>query len=758
MANYKAKFISGDPNDGTKDFSITFELYRDDILINKYIDSFQGSGLVGAYTYKKATKEIYIKADDYFYDAFGAWGREGTKYNLPINDISKDDKINIEGYVFPEEPSTPTNPTGDIKIFVDAFNTEFDKEIKSLSDLQSTLKNTYSEAIKISTPRTSTWPKDASVVTIGDLFKYTFPDISTDTFMTPPEYTSYVGGTTPIVNPEKQEDYNSWDKDLKSTPEIKKMFNDIKRGLILNTKIKKYNEIKKPGITNPSLYSPGQYYFDFFMDTILSSNGAIKSPSDGNGGNYAFDSEFRSKNGTSSVSLFDATGEVEISRHDAAKLIDGTGSLDYYEFSEILKHGYTNQGIKYEMEDYFGVDIIGEGDDTTPSNSFTSLKKQYKSGLLNDLKDDPKFNPLRGEIVDATGKVSNWYFPEPSIDVTGYQFTGNYEHILLYKAFVQAGDNYKSVVLPYYGTPPPEPETPPSNVSVKVQDPTAVGEVQFKFNVEKTDTFIVVGGTVSPALEFTIVPNDGSEYIIDTSYMDDKFDDSDLDDEYKEDVFAGDEELKNVYDSYIVQLEAASGQNLTPEEKDDIAKEIVKYKPGKPSKTPPPDVVKAMKDYGITSPLEQAHFLAQCAHESGQFAWKREFASGKAYEGRSDLGNTSAGDGVRYKGRGYIQITGKANYTSYNKYLKGRGINDDVVANPELLEGKYAADCSVWFWCVAGPSGVKNFPKKAKEGASVDVVTKISKWVNGGTNGLNDRIEKFGYYWSVLEKNGSAYS
>jgi hypothetical protein len=537
MANYKAKFISGDPNDGTKDFSITFELYRDDILISKYIDSFQGSGLVGAYTYKKSTKEIYIKADDYFYDAFGAWGREGTKYNLPINDISKDDKINIEGYVFPEEPSTPTNPTGDIKIFVDAFNTEFDKEIKSLSDLQSTLKNTYSEAIKISTPRTSTWPKDASVVTIGDLFKYTFPDISTDTFMEPPKYISYVG-TTPIVDPEKQEDYNSWDKDLKSTPEIEKMFNDIKRGLRLNTKINRYNEIKKPGITNPSLYSPGQYYFDFFMDTILSPYGAIKSPNDGNGGSYAFDSEFRSKNGTSSVSLFDATGEVEISRHDATKLIDGTGSLDYYEFSEILKHGYTEQGIKYEMEDYFGVDIIGEGDDTTPSKSFTSLKKQYKSGLLSDLKDDLKFNPLRGEIVDATGKVSNWFFPEPSIDVTGYQFTGNYEHILLYKAFVQAGDNYKSVVLPYYGPTPPEPETPPSNVFVKVQDPTAVGEVQFKFNVEKTDTFIVVGGTVSPALEFTIVPNDGSEYIIDTSYADDKFDDSDLDDDYKESDFS----------------------------------------------------------------------------------------------------------------------------------------------------------------------------------------------------------------------------
>ena len=82
----------------------------------------------------------------------------------------------------------------------------------------------------------------------------------------------------------------------------------------------------------------------------------------------------------------------------------------------------------------------------------------------------------------------------------------------------------------------------------------------------------------------------------------------------------------------------------------------------------------------------------------------------------------------------------------------------DVVANPELLEGKFAADCSVWFWKILGPQGVKNFPKKANEGATEAVVTKISRWVNGGDNGLADRKEKFAYYWSVLEKNASAYS
>ena len=231
-----------------------------------------------------------------------------------------------------------------------------------------------------------------------------------------------------------------------------------------------------------------------------------------------------------------------------------------------------------------------------------------------------------------------------------------------------------------------------------------------------------------------------------------------LGDEYIESEFAGDEELKATFDAYIEQISQDKNSNITPEEKTEIAKEMVKYKPGKPSKTPPADIIKAMKDYGITSALERAHFLAQCAHESGQFAWKREFASGKAYEGRESLGNTQKGDGVRYKGRGYIQITGRANYTEYNKYLKSKGINDDVVANPELLEGKFAADCSVWFWKIAGPKGVKNFPKKANEGAGMDIVTKISIWINGGENGLADRKEKFTYYWSVLEKSPSSYT
>jgi predicted chitinase len=174
-------------------------------------------------------------------------------------------------------------------------------------------------------------------------------------------------------------------------------------------------------------------------------------------------------------------------------------------------------------------------------------------------------------------------------------------------------------------------------------------------------------------------------------------------------------------------------------------------------KQPPSDVIKAMKDYGISTPLQRAHFLAQISHESGQFRYTEEIASGAAYEGRSDLGNTQPGDGKRYKGRGYMQLTGRSNYIAYNKYLKTRGIEDDVVANPSLVASKYAADVSAWYWAVLGPKGPKKFNQKANEGSSVATVTKISKWVNGGTNGLEDRIQKFNYYWSVLQKDPNAY-
>lgn len=129
--------------------------------------------------------------------------------------------------------------------------------------------------------------------------------------------------------------------------------------------------------------------------------------------------------------------------------------------------------------------------------------------------------------------------------------------------------------------------------------------------------------------------------------------------------------------------------------------------------------------FGISTPLRMAHYLAQIAHESCGLRYTQEIASGKAYEGRKDLGNTHAGDGVRYKGRGLIQITGRANYTAYAKYC-----GYDVVEHPELLERPLGAvKSSMWYWWKHGLSLL----------ADKDDVVAVTKRINGGTNGLSSR-------------------
>jgi putative chitinase len=138
-----------------------------------------------------------------------------------------------------------------------------------------------------------------------------------------------------------------------------------------------------------------------------------------------------------------------------------------------------------------------------------------------------------------------------------------------------------------------------------------------------------------------------------------------------------------------------------------------------------------MSDYEINTSLRKAHFLAQLAHESMEFIYSEEIASGAAYEGRKDLGNTQKGDGVRFKGRGLIQITGRTNYTNYGKY---RGKDYLTGDNPKLLstDPETAVDCSCWFWKT----------RKLNELADIDDVRAITKKINGGLNGFEDRKQK----------------
>ncbi len=136
-----------------------------------------------------------------------------------------------------------------------------------------------------------------------------------------------------------------------------------------------------------------------------------------------------------------------------------------------------------------------------------------------------------------------------------------------------------------------------------------------------------------------------------------------------------------------------------------------------------------MADYSINTRLRMAHFLAQVGHESGELRYSEEIASGVAYEGRTDIGNTQPGDGPRFKGRGLIQLTGRANYTAYSE---ARGI--DYTVNPELLstDPAVAVDVSCWFWIRNG----------LNELADNDDVIAITRRINGGLNGLDDRKAK----------------
>lgn len=133
-----------------------------------------------------------------------------------------------------------------------------------------------------------------------------------------------------------------------------------------------------------------------------------------------------------------------------------------------------------------------------------------------------------------------------------------------------------------------------------------------------------------------------------------------------------------------------------------------------------------MKVKGVfDSPLRFAHFMAQCGHESGGFVYMEEIASGAAYEGRKDLGNTVAGDGKRYKGRGPIQLTGRANYRRIGLRL---GIN--LENNPTLV-----ADPSIGMWCALEYWAENNLNALA----DLDDVKSVTRRINGGYNGLADR-------------------
>ena len=160
-----------------------------------------------------------------------------------------------------------------------------------------------------------------------------------------------------------------------------------------------------------------------------------------------------------------------------------------------------------------------------------------------------------------------------------------------------------------------------------------------------------------------------------------------------------------------------------------------------------PDVV---CKFSINTPLRLAHFLAQCGHESENFTAIRERASGKAYEGRKDLGNTQPGDGPLFKGRGYIQLTGRVNYRAFSKYVP-----ENCEEHPELVADKYPLLSAAWYWTRPRLKSGASCLTSSDKGDDSQTVTLVSVLVNGRNkvtklpNGLADRQKRFNLFNSL---------
>lgn len=177
-----------------------------------------------------------------------------------------------------------------------------------------------------------------------------------------------------------------------------------------------------------------------------------------------------------------------------------------------------------------------------------------------------------------------------------------------------------------------------------------------------------------------------------------------------------------------------------------------------------------MEKFAINTTLRLAHFLAQCSHESGGFkalnenlnyskdgllktfpkyftaklaesyARKPDLIGSRIYANRMGNGDEKSHEGFNFHGRGYIQLTGKENYTAF-----GKAINEDVVTHPNLVAEKYPLLSAAWFFSKNGINAISD------KGATDVVVESVTRRVNGGTIGLDDRKAKFVLFYGLLK-------
>lgn len=182
------------------------------------------------------------------------------------------------------------------------------------------------------------------------------------------------------------------------------------------------------------------------------------------------------------------------------------------------------------------------------------------------------------------------------------------------------------------------------------------------------------------------------------------------------------------------------------------------------------EITMVIEKFQVNTPLRLSHFLAQCAHESlnfsatveslnystdglkkifgkyfvtknpADYARNPEKIGSLVYANRMGNGDEASKDGFKFRGRGYIQLTGKNNYTAF-----GNSINVDLTVMPELVASKYPLLSAAWFFQKNGINAISD------KGDSVAVITEVTKKVNGGTIGLDDRINKFEMFYKALK-------
>ena len=589
--------------------------------------------------------------------------------------------------------------------------------------------------------------------------------------------------------------------------------------------IQNYTEIKKPGITNPDKYSAGQYWFDMFMSEVVGLNGLqgyLKSskfvddypPYKGLhitwGSNNSRIEEIFDKD------LLDNNSKIEKSFSYWGTIGDGTYSDPVYEDRKVytmsvskfapnettLKAGIIIPPIlapyKYDRDNYadYGTSeypqdegfakildkIDGGGYGGFDIRKFDGLKTQYRPGInsLESLSKDPLFNPRRTNLGNGSGEI-DWGFAGTQSQAAGIYWeypvgttasvVGNFELILLYNAFLEAGDDYKTITIPKYA-PKPKEESPVTSTLVATTESKLSGE--FTFNVEKEKTFVVVGNqnfalkigdliieglTTSSVIESpkTIDLGDGIIMIDDGE--------GDEIDPYAENPYQGMDEEQII----SIQL---SEQRYTDKREEEIKKNIENNEENPPLKDGTPIKDAKMSDKivilmntliaggftvnqaaGIAGNVKAESRLEQFNVENGggnirpggmgAKRWNAENALGKNYAGSafSGIGLCQWTYGGRYKMEEYVgkYLTNKGVKTSnlkdgffntdpsqfssdYNKVYGGAGdILEKHLASVEYL---FEAQCKflndIW---LSDPSGKPAVKKNIKGGLSGNTAT-----------------------------------